>query len=240
MPAPLISFVVPAYNEEKEILSCLESIRKVADERCELIVVDNNCTDGTAKVAARLADRVVFCPQQGISAARNEGASKANGEWIAFVDADARLSSKWLKAARPFLLQENVAAISGWNYFRELNPLLFAYFNGYNVFFFTGFLLGLVFGKSLVVGNNLLIRRQTFLSAGGFPCFVGEDVKLSAILGRLGARTIFSSQMRIGYSSRRLRAVGFWNTMALWSRSVVRDIPESDYRIDYHTATPPQ
>jgi hypothetical protein len=34
--------------------------------------------------------------------------------------------------------------------------------------------------------------------------------------------------------------VGFWKTMALWSRSVVRDIPENDYRINYHAATPPQ
>jgi glycosyltransferase involved in cell wall biosynthesis len=228
--------VVPAYNEEREIVHCLESIRRVCDAHCEVIVVENNCTDSTATVAARLADRVVPCTPQGISAARNEGAAQARGEWIAFVDADARLSPGWLDAARPFLQKDRIDAVSGWNFFRERNPLLFPYFNGYNVVFFSGFLLGLLFGKRLVVGNNLIIRRDTLLAAGGFPRFVGEDVKLGAILHRMRARTAFSPGMRIGYSSRRLRSFGFWKTMALWIRSVGRDIPETDYRMDYHAA----
>jgi len=236
--APLVSFVIPAYNEERGIAACLETVRRACDERCEVIVVDNNCTDATAAVAAKWADRVIPCEAQGISAARNAGAAEARGEWIAFVDADARLCSGWLQAARPFLSEEKTDAVSGWNFFRERNPLLFPYFNGYNVVFFAGFLLGLLFGKRLVVGNNLVIRRQTLLAAGGFPRFVGEDVKLSAILQRMRARTRFSPRMRIGYSSRRLRSIGFWKTMALWIRSVARDIPETDYRIDYHTTTP--
>jgi glycosyltransferase involved in cell wall biosynthesis len=233
-----ISFVVPAYNEERGIFHCLKSIRRVCDVHCEVIVVDNNCTDSTAAVAARLADRVIPCAPQGISAARNEGASQARGEWIAFVDADARLSPEWLDAARPLLRKDHIDAISGWNFFRERNPFLFPYFNGYNVVFFTGFLLGLLFGKRLVVGNNLIIRRETLLAAGGFPRFVGEDVKLSAILHRMRARTVFSPRMRIGYSSRRLRAFGFWKTMALWIRSVGQEIPETNYRFDYNSRTP--
>ena len=233
-----VSFVVPAYNEERGIVHCLESIRRACDAWCEVIVVDNNCTDSTAEVAARLADRVIPCALQGISAARNEGAAQARGKWIAFVDADARVSPQWLAAARPLLKKDRIDAVSGWNFFRESNPLLFPYFNGYNVVFFSGFLLGLLFGKRLVVGNNLIIRRETLLAAGGFPRFVGEDVKLSAILHRMLARTVFSPRMRIGYSSRRLRAFGFWKTMALWIRSVGRDIPETDYRLDYHTRTP--
>jgi glycosyltransferase involved in cell wall biosynthesis len=233
-----VSFVVPAYNEERGIVHCLESIRRACDAWCEVIVVDNNCTDSTAEVAARLADRVIPCAPQGISAARNEGAAKARGKWIAFVDADARVSPQWLAAARPLLNADRIDAVSGWNFFRERNPLLFPYFNGYNVVFFSGFLLGLLFGKRLVVGNNLIIRRETLLAAGGFPRFVGEDMKLSAILHRMRARTVFSPSMSIGYSSRRLRAFGFWKTMALWIRSVGRDIPEINYRLDYHARTP--
>jgi glycosyltransferase involved in cell wall biosynthesis len=233
-----VSFVVPAYNEERGIVKCLESIRRACDAHCEVIVVDNNCTDSTAEIASCLADRVITCVPQGISAARNEGAAKARGKWIAFVDADASVSPLWLSSVRPILQMDCIDAVSGWNFFRERNPMLFPYFNGYNAVFFAGFLLGLFFGKRLVVGNNLIIRRETLLAAGGFPPFVGEDVKLSAILHRMGARTTFSTRMRIGYSSRRLRAFGFWKTMALWIRSVGRDIPETNYRLDYHARTP--
>jgi hypothetical protein len=126
----------------------------------------------------------------------------------------------------------------GLEFFSRKEPVLFPYFNGYNAVFFSGFLLGLLFGKRLVVGNNLVIRRDTLLAAGGFPRFVGEDVKLSAILQKMRAGTKFSPRMRIGYSSRRLRSLGFWKTMALWTRSVATDIPETDYRIDYHPTAP--
>ena len=235
---PLVSFVIPAFNEERGIAACLEKVRRACDEHCEVIVVDNNSTDATATIAAQWADRVVPCASQGISAARNAGSTEARGEWIAFVDADASLCSGWLRAARLFLSEDKIDAVSGWNFFRERNLLLFPYFNCYNLVFFTGFLIGLLFGKRLVVGNNLVIRRNTLISAGGFPRFVGEDVKLSAILQRMQARTMFSPRMRVGYSSRRLRAFGFWKTMGLWIRSVSRDIPETDYRIDYNASTP--
>ena len=231
----LVSFVVPAYNEEKEIAACLTSIRSACDQATEIIVVDNNCTDGTKAIASLLADKVVPCPVQGISAARNAGAASARGEWIAFVDADARICGNWLFNARRTLSRRKVDALSGWNFFREPNPFLFSYFNGYNAVFFTAFLVSLAMGRSLVVGNNLLIRRSTLNAAGGFPRFVGEDIKLSRILHRLGVRTGFSTGMAIGYSSRRLKVVGFWKTMFLWIRSVHRDIPESDYRIDYQS-----
>lgn len=231
-----VSFVIPAYNEEKEIGSCLRSIRETGGANAEVIVVDNNCTDSTAKVAAEWAAQVICCRTQGISAARNQGATHASGEWIAFVDADARVSPRWLQSARVSLADGKYDAVSGWNFFRERNPLLFPYFNGYNVFFFSGFLASLLFGKSLVVGNNLVIRKETLFAAGGFPCFVGEDLKLSAILNNMGVRTAFSPGMRVGYSSRRLRSVGFWKTMFLWICSVKRDIPETDYRIDYHAS----
>jgi glycosyltransferase involved in cell wall biosynthesis len=233
--APLVSFVVPAYNEQREIGPCLESIRQASDFRSEVIVVDNNSTDETATVASKLADTVISCEKQGISAARNKGAAYASGDWIAFVDADARLCRGWLDAARPYFDQHQIGAVSGWNFFRETNPVLFPYFNGYNLVFFSGFFLALLMGKSLVVGNNLVIRKQTLSAAGGFPCYVGEDMKLSAILNHMKVRTSFSPGMRISYSSRRLRTLGFWTTMSLWIRSVERDIPEGDYRIDYQS-----
>ena len=87
MPEVLISFVVPAYNEEALIASCLSSIRaEVARTGCqaEIIVVDNNSTDGTRRIASSIPGVVIVDePQRGLVQARQAGCSAANGELIA-------------------------------------------------------------------------------------------------------------------------------------------------------------
>jgi glycosyltransferase involved in cell wall biosynthesis len=70
MPEVLISFVVPAYNEEALIASCLSSIRaEVARTGCqaEIIVVDNNSTDSTRRIASSIPGVVIVDePQRGL------------------------------------------------------------------------------------------------------------------------------------------------------------------------------
>ena len=85
---------MPAFNEERLLAATLESIKaaaKVFDYfgGWELIVCDNNSTDGTAGIARAAGARVVFEPHNQISRARNRGAAVAVGEWLVFVDADS-------------------------------------------------------------------------------------------------------------------------------------------------------
>jgi glycosyltransferase involved in cell wall biosynthesis len=230
---PEVSFVVPAYNEERFIQDCLESIRAQRGVAYEIIVVDNNCTDGTNRLAAALCNRVVICREQGIGAARNQGASHARGKYLAFVDADAKMSSGWLDAAVKQMKKSPHASLSGWNFFFEKNPVFFLYFNSYSVVFMMIYFLSSLLRCPVVVGNNLLIEKDIFLKAGGFPRCVAEDMKLSKVLNKIGATTSLCPGMSIAYSSRRLRHSGFFKTMSLWIRSVFQDIPERDYRIDY-------
>ena len=97
-----LSIIIPAYNEEKYIEACLESVFRaleasaITDGRAEVIVVDNNSTDGTAKLAEEAGARVVFEPLNQISRARNAGARAASGEWLLFIDADSNLSPQSL------------------------------------------------------------------------------------------------------------------------------------------------
>ena len=95
-----LSFVIPAYNEAKFIGQCLEQIdvavtycheRKIAEFQTERIVVDNNSSDGTAKIAEGAGATVVFEPINQISRARNAGAHAATGDWLVFIDADSFL-----------------------------------------------------------------------------------------------------------------------------------------------------
>ena len=91
-----ISVVIPAFNEEKLIGATLRSIQAAGAAfggpgwEMEIVVCDNNSTDGTAALARAAGARVVFEPVNQISRARNTGAAAADGEWLIFVDADSR------------------------------------------------------------------------------------------------------------------------------------------------------
>jgi glycosyltransferase involved in cell wall biosynthesis len=94
----LLSVIIPAYNEEKLVGRCVESvfgaIRANASEDWsgEVIVVDNNSSDRTAELAREAGAAVVFEPINQISRARNAGAQVARGDWFLFVDADSILN----------------------------------------------------------------------------------------------------------------------------------------------------
>lgn len=83
----MISFIIPAYNAEKSLKRCVESIRS-HHENYEIIIVENGSTDNTFQFAHSLDHVRVFQSEKGVSNARNMGLDHAKGEWIAFVDAD--------------------------------------------------------------------------------------------------------------------------------------------------------
>lgn len=93
-----LSIVIPAFNEERLILDCLDSIEASVKAHAkpgfthEVIVVDNNSTDKTAELAKQADAQVVFEPINQIGRARNAGAAVATGDWLLFVDADSLLN----------------------------------------------------------------------------------------------------------------------------------------------------
>ncbi len=98
MKNPLVSVIIPAYNEEKYIQNALESIKKQSYDRLETVVVANGCSDNTAKVAREFGARVIETPVVGSSNAKNLGASVANGDIYAFLDADSVMKKGLIQA----------------------------------------------------------------------------------------------------------------------------------------------
>ncbi|MGP8198596.1 MAG: glycosyltransferase [Limisphaerales bacterium] len=90
-----ISVIVPAFNEEKLIAATLRGIRSALDSfsrrgwTSEMIVCDNNSSDGTAELGRAAGAQVVFESVNQIARARNTGAAAATGDWLVFVDADS-------------------------------------------------------------------------------------------------------------------------------------------------------
>src|SRR6266536_5212154 len=93
---PMISFIVPAYNEEHELLDTLAAIREAASgatQPYEIIVVDDASADATPEIASAAGAKVIPINRRQIAASRNAGAHAAQGEYLFFVDADTRINT---------------------------------------------------------------------------------------------------------------------------------------------------
>ena len=107
--APLISVVMPAHNAERTIGEAIRSLLAQDRTNWELIVVDDGSTDGTMQEVLSFQDERIRCIRQergGVSRARNAGLDLAQGEYVAFLDADDRMPGSGL-SARASLLQDN-------------------------------------------------------------------------------------------------------------------------------------
>ncbi len=103
---PPVSFVVVSYNDEATISDCLNSVLSQTLAPTEVILVDNDSTDHTADCAANWPDRVRLVRNSGnlgFGRAFNQGASHANGEYLATVNPDAILHPSWCSEMIKFL-----------------------------------------------------------------------------------------------------------------------------------------
>ena len=97
---PSVSVVVAAYDAALVIGDCLRSLvdQTYAEDRLEIIVVDNHSRDETAAVVRTFGRRVILTSEarRGAAAARNRGIAEAGGEVVAFTDADCVVDRDWL------------------------------------------------------------------------------------------------------------------------------------------------
>ncbi len=229
-----ISVIIPAYDEEAYLGACLESLKKQTLADFELIVVDNNSVDATVRIAHSYTATVLSCSKQGISSARNFGAAYATGDIFCFMDADGVVSARWIeKVASAFGGRKRIDALSGFNLFGGTTISKIILYNVYNIIVFVSLFIGNHIGRPFVAGNNMAITRRLFFRSGGFPEFVGEDVKLSKAMRVHKPSVAFDPTMIIVYSTRRFEKNGFFETLYLWAKSVWEETPESTYREDF-------
>ena len=102
MSVRLVSFIVPAHNEEVCIVETLGAINASARALgldYELLVVSDSSSDHTDELAEQSGARVLAVDFRQIAATRDAGARNARGQWLVFVDADTRITTTVLKAA---------------------------------------------------------------------------------------------------------------------------------------------
>jgi glycosyltransferase involved in cell wall biosynthesis len=216
-PAPTISLIVPAYNEEAYLPACLDAImRNVGDQAMEIIVIDNNSTDRTRQVIEGYPGiTYVFEPRKGITRARQRGFQAASGDIIAYVDADTQPPEGWITQIREhFAAHEALACLSGPYSFYDLgrtrNGISKAWFIAARPLYkLTGYMM---------VGGNFAIRREVLDKMGGFDPtieFYGEDVDIGKRAKGFGT-VLFSPHLVMPTSGRRMRKQGFARIAGLY------------------------
>lgn len=221
---PTVSVVIPAYNEEAVIEQCIESVVNQTIPAYEIIIVDNNSTDKTARIVRRLQRHYPKATirllhkrsRQGITPARNHGFNSARGEIIGRLDADSMIEPDWIERISTYFRDHpGIAAITGPVSYHDM-PLrkiglrgdhrirkVLSVFQGEYQFLF---------------GTNMALRKSTWLAVRDSTCKervdpkyrdvddeIFEDIDLSIHISERGFRTMYVPEMVANMSARRLK-----------------------------------
>lgn len=171
---PIVSIVVPMFNEERNIKRCLKSLRNQTYLNREIIVVDDDSEDKTAELALQYADRVIVNKERkGAAFARNIGIKEAKGDFIAFTDGDCVPERDWLEELLKCFSKKNIVSVGGPNLtFSGGSRFSEAIGTIFNVLSRAGFRYGKQIDKiSFIKHNptcNVLYKREIFQKLGLF------------------------------------------------------------------------
>ena len=182
----MISFVIPAYNEEGCIRACLEAIHgamKEAGGEYEIVVADDASTDATAAIAREAGARVVRVENRQISKTRNDGARETRGERLVFVDADTRVNAAVIRAT--------IAALDGGAVGGGAMPEFDTGAPRYATRMLSR-VSAFMRWMHYAAGCYVFCRRDEFEAIGGFDerHFAAEEIVLSRALKRRGRMEI--------------------------------------------------
>ncbi|MCD6567794.1 MAG: glycosyltransferase [Dehalococcoidia bacterium] len=207
-PAPFVSVLIPARDEEANIESCVKSLQQQDYHNFEILVLDDNSSDGTANIVEQLAatdNRTCLISGEplcegwaGKPFACYQLAQKAKGDWLLFVDADTVHAPHMLRSVMSLALKSGCSLLSGFP--RQLTTSLPEKVSIPLMYFIILSWLPLwwlqSFRKpkpSLAIGQFLLFPREEYWRIGGHEAVksrILEDVWLGIEVNRHGGRHI--------------------------------------------------
>ena len=198
-----ISVVIPAKNEEAFLRKTLVSVKSQLEKGDEVIVVCDCCTDNSQTVAKRYTKKVFSVDCDNVSATRNFGAHKAQGDVLVFLDADSIMSEGLLSAIRSWISSGKVGGTC-----RTLS--LEGHWKA-NVIWFFGNIGRLFF---IAASGLLFCRKKAFDAVGGYDekLTLAEDTYLVLGLKKKG-RMKYLWKEYIRTSDRRMEKYGYFKTI---------------------------
>lgn len=225
-PPARFSIIVPTYGRPRQLATCLQALAGLdyPCDRFEVIVVDDGSQAPPEKVVSafqgRLDVTLLSQPRSGPAAARNMGAARAKGEFLAFTDDDCAPAPDWLQALATRFAAMPECMIGG----RTLNALpenlysaasqllvdyLYAYYNADPD------------RASFLTSNNLALPKEHFRSIGGFgstfPRAAAEDREFCDRWLHHGYRMIYAPEVVV-YHAHVLTFRTFWRQHVNYGR----------------------
>lgn len=202
-----ISVIIPAYNEEKYIQACLESLALQTILPSELIVVNNNSLDKTEKIAKKMGAIVIHETKQGMIYARNRGFDYATTDLIARCDADVVVPRDWIKKIKQNFENKDIDALSG--------PIIYhdSFLKSASILpshIYLESLRAISKGNRYLLGPNMAIKKSVWLKVKKFVNLddskVHEDIDLSLNIIKAGGKIGYDSSLAVNVSSRRIKS----------------------------------
>jgi hypothetical protein len=213
---PLLSFVIPALNEEVHLPQLLASIRQFCPCSIpyEVVVVDNGSFDRTVEIARTWGARVIDESGSSLGSMRNEGARRARGQVVVFLDADVRLTASWARFVGDRLARvlSNPKAVSG---SRCEGP------DGSNWIARAWTDLPSRTSNTSHIGTgHMIVERRAFLDVGGFDQNLpsGEDYEFCRRAQRIGYLLEPDSRLKVVHA-RPPQSLGQFVRRELWHGS---------------------
>lgn len=235
-----LSVVIPAYNEESYLPSCLQSLQNQTFRDFEIIVVDNNSTDKTAEIATQHGANIIHEPIKGVGAARKKGFAQARGDIIISTDADCTFPPDWLEKITHAFKNPSIIAVYGttiiedpsiWK--RQLSYYMMSIFYQINDWL----------NKKQFQGSNSAVRKTAYTKTTGYNASLGalEDADLCKKLMEISipSAILFDPSIKITTSARRFKDGNFlknlwtyltWYYQTWWKQSPIIIQPIEDIR----------
>lgn len=211
---PTVSIVIPAFNEESTIRSCVIAALAQTVSAHEIIVVDNLSTDRTADIVLSLQAANPDAPlrlvrqfeEQGLVPTRNLGLDSATGEVIGRIDADSVLEPTWVHEVQKAFLDPTVAASTGPVLYYDMPLRRFGLRADDTL---RRAMLRLAREYHFVFGSNMALRATAWQRIRGEVCrdaedLFHEDIDISVHLYDAGLKAIYVPTMVTGMSARRV------------------------------------
>jgi cellulose synthase/poly-beta-1,6-N-acetylglucosamine synthase-like glycosyltransferase len=193
-----VSIIVPAYNAEKTIQRCLDSLlsQTFSKEYFEIIVVDDGSLDNTQRIIKEgYKGKVLYIKQEnkGPAAARNKGVKYAKGPIVVFTDSDCELEKNWLEEMIFPFQNKEIGGVQG--AYKTKQKSIVAKFVQYEIEERYKKMSSQKYIDFLST-YSAAYRRELFLRQGGFnedyPIASGEDTDFSFRLAKKGIKFLFN------------------------------------------------
>ncbi|MEK6982693.1 MAG: glycosyltransferase [Candidatus Micrarchaeota archaeon] len=230
-----ISIIIPAYNEEKNLSRLLPVLAKQIAKDDEIIIVDSQSTDDTARISAKNGARIISMAKLGIGPARTLGAKSASNPVVAFLDADTEPPDFWVSRIKTHFNDPNVEVVGGLDTYKYDNLIENIMYNSYTwIIHLWGLFIYKTIGNCWVPSNNSAFLKRVFLNAGGYRNLIAEDGDMALRLRP--KKAVYDFILKVRFSDRRFKEKGFFRTLVLWAISnaeATLNIRRTDRAVNY-------